>query len=686
MSTKLYFLSLMFGILFLFNSYSSILAQEQPTPERLISHKNPEQIALSPDGTKAIVHTRKADVKKNRHNQSIRLLYTDSPERNKQLSLPKDTKSVEWLPDGQHIAYLAQADQRPQVWIKEIGRDSSRQITKERAGVQQFSIAPDGKTIAYTTVDMKAMAKARKQAQSQKIQGVEVDLLTFSAHKINNLQRNSSPPSMQAFISDLDGGGKTLISDTLSVKNFKWSPTAKKIALTTIKSPMQSTGLPTRSSDLAIYQINNDQLEIITEAKQNPTSFFKDVISFSTPFWSPSGDKLGFVRYDFSDRWSTTGEIGLYDLKSKSTKMITSANKQEFYKPKFHWIEDNYIHIEQTTEAQHGLFKLSIDDANLSTINVSDDHKSNFSFSSDGQSLIWVQQSINQQPEIFYADRNFDNMKQISDLNGDQNFQLPEIKSIVWQSDDGTEVQGWYIYPVNLNNKQSPPVITLLHGGPGLPVTNKFHPYLQQWPFPIQSLTAKGYAIFIPNYRHTKSFGKDFMIPSKIDKEPIEDVISGIKYLVSNNMADKNNLGISGHSHGGWLGPMVAAENPIFKAASFAEGFGNYLSLYGHLDGARNKELHEYYLEFAPYDNPDRYLELSPIFEDSLTTKIPTLLEFGQHSPVAKQGVEFAKAFWRQDTPHKLTIYPGEGHSIRSPALQANAMKRNIDWFEKWMD
>lgn len=665
----------------------SVQGQELPNPADLISFENPQELSISPDGSKVIVRTKRANIKNNSYKQTIWLLSTDNKTKAKKEDLASDASSIQWVPKNNKIAYLSRAERRKQIWTKDLSADSVQQLTKERGGIKKFSISPDGKRIAYTTVDIRAMARARKQSKtnSQPEKGKEIDLLTFSAHQLTN-NRLSIPtrPRIQLRIMDLKTGSVHKVTDSVSVRQLKWSPSGNKIAFSALNTSAQSKGIPKRASSLFVYDITSNESKAIKKGSQGEKKIFDNVITYGNPFWSPSGNKLGYLRKDYSDRWSSVAEIEVYDLQKKTSESFISEEEQEFYNPNFFWLKDGSIFVEFTNKAKHGLFRISTKDKSIAPVIVSNKTNTNFSFSSDNNILAWTSSSVGQFPEVFSSDHPFNSKRQISDLNsGADTLWLPKAKPVEWTSKDETSIQGWYIAPKN--KSKNIPLITLLHGGPGIPVTNSIHPYMQQWPYPIQTLTVKGYAIFIPNYRGSSSFGKSFKEPTKPDQEPVDDVITGINYLVNKNLAHKDKLGIMGHSHGGWLGPMVAAEKPIFKAASFAEGAGNYLSLYGHQAGYMARELYEYHLGSSPYENTDRYLELSPAFKNSLTTQIPTLLEFGQQSPMATQGVEFAKAFWRHDTPHKLTIYPNERHNIRSPKMQIDAMERNIEWFEKWL-
>lgn len=86
----------------------------------------------------------------------------------------------------------------------------------------------------------------------------------------------------------------------------------------------------------------------------------------------------------------------------------------------------------------------------------------------------------------------------------------------------------------------------------------------------------------------------------------------------------------------------------------------------------------------SPYRNPERYIELSPIFDEGVRST-PTLLEYGQES-LAVQGLEYGSALWREGTPHELVIYPDAGHNLRKPALKKDAMSRSLEWWTKWIE
>ena len=67
--------------------------------------------------------------------------------------------------------------------------------------------------------------------------------------------------------------------------------------------------------------------------------------------------------------------------------------------------------------------------------------------------------------------------------------------------------------------------------------------------------------------------------------------------------------------------------------------------------------------------------------------KTPTFEYVGERDiecPAA-QTQEFWHALKDLNVPTSIMIYPGEGHGLRDPAHSADAMRRTLDWFDKYL-
>jgi dipeptidyl aminopeptidase/acylaminoacyl peptidase len=63
----------------------------------------------------------------------------------------------------------------------------------------------------------------------------------------------------------------------------------------------------------------------------------------------------------------------------------------------------------------------------------------------------------------------------------------------------------------------------------------------------------------------------------------------------------------------------------------------------------------------------------------------PTLIQHGDKDdrvPLS-QGEEFYNALKRQGCTVQMVVYPRQSHAIEEPKLQADAMRRNLEWFDR---
>lgn len=659
-----------------------------PEPADLLSTVAFGKPHLSPDGGSVAVLTRRADLGENRYRIRAWRIPTDPGGDRERLDLPKGARALEWLPDGRRIAFLAPAAGGRQVWVRRVGADSTRQLTDHEGGVRSFSFSLDGEKLAYTVSRQHSSSEAKP---SDAPRGVVLDMGAFRARQLNSdglAKQVRASTTSTTRLRDLETGEVTRIAESVSVEAFRWAPGGDRLAITGVPVDWRlewPDGVPRLRTDLYLYDVSDRRLRRLRAGRQDSARPWEEAISYSKPFWSPSGDRIGYLRTDESYRFGSVAELGLYDLSEGSARLVTAAEDQELSAPYFHWIAADTLLVEFTRRANRGLYRLSLEDGSVTPVWAPEEDAAGFSFDADARRVVWLEEGVAQPPELYAGRRPGDTGRRISSLNASLgDLWLPEAESIEWTSTDGTSVQGWLIRPGTRSSASPPPLLVHVHGGPGAVSTNQFTRY-RGWPFPVQVYAARGYAVFIPNYRQTDSFGREFQRISRLDEEPVDDILTGIEHLIAEGEADADRIGITGYSWGGRLAPLAAAEKPIFRAASIAEGVGiNTLSNYGQGSGWSAVGVREYHLGGSPYEQPDRYLEQSPVFQNQYVGTTPTLLEYGQGGE-AIQGLELGRALWRQGTAHEVVVYPGAGHGFREPAVRAESMQRNLDWFERWI-
>ena len=120
-----------------------------------------------------------------------------------------------------------------------------------------------------------------------------------------------------------------------------------------------------------------------------------------------------------------------------------------------------------------------------------------------------------------------------------------------------------------------------------------------------------------------------------------------------------------------------------FKAAVAAAGVSNWLSYYGE-NGIDAWMLP--YFGASVYQDPAVYSQSSAI-NFIRNVKTPTFEYVGERDIEcpAPQTQEFWHALKALNVPTSVMIYPGEGHGLRDPAHSADALRRTLDWFDKYL-
>ncbi len=261
-------------------------------------------------------------------------------------------------------------------------------------------------------------------------------------------------------------------------------------------------------------------------------------------------------------------------------------------------------------------------------------------------------------------------------------------RSVHWKN-DGYDVQGWLIGPTGTPEPgKLHPMIVVVHGGPSAATTPDYLPARTsgavRGPFP--ELIAKGYYIFQPNPRGSYGQGEAFTRANVRDfgGGDLRDVLAGIDAVEKIAPVDDKRLGVFGHSYGGYMTMWTVTHSHRFHAAVAGAGIANWISYYGE------NGIDQWMIPFfgaSAYDDPAIYEKLSPLttIKDATT---PTLIYVGERDVEcpAPQSFEFWHALKAVGVPTSLMIYAGQGHAIRDPAALQDLRKREIGWFDKYLN
>lgn len=139
--------------------------------------------------------------------------------------------------------------------------------------------------------------------------------------------------------------------------------------------------------------------------------------------------------------------------------------------------------------------------------------------------------------------------------------QTATVQPVSYKSRDETMLHGYLTIPAGSNGRQLP-VVVFVHGGPSSRVFRWFDPR-------VQALAAGGYAVFQPNYRGSRGFGKHYMSAGwkTWGTGTLQnDITDGVRHLINKGIAQPGKIVIMGGSFGGYCALSGLAFTPELYA------------------------------------------------------------------------------------------------------------------------
>ena len=256
-------------------------------------------------------------------------------------------------------------------------------------------------------------------------------------------------------------------------------------------------------------------------------------------------------------------------------------------------------------------------------------------------------------------------------------------RSLTWH-DQGYDVQGWLLSPKDAATDMSGPkgpMIVLVHGGPSAAARSTYLTMRGNELFLLQA----GYRVFLPNPRGSFGQTEAFVQANVRDfgHGDLRDILAGIDAVERQVPVDDHRLGLIGYSYGGYMTMWAVTQTNRFKAAVAGAGVSDWLSYYGE------NGIDEWMLPFfgaSVYDDPAIYARSSPI-DYIRQVRTPTFEYVGDadvECPMP-QTQEFYHALHTLGVPTEFVVYAGQGHGMKDPKAQADARRRTLAWFGRYL-
>ena len=573
-----------------------------------------------------------------------------------------DVGSIEWTDDGEGIAFLAKRgdDKFTSLYVIPTAGGEARRELSMGSSIAAYSFSPDRKRVAVAAKDPEDAERKKLQDKGFKQEIYEEDE-KFTRAWIAELGEGKPAPRALP----LEG----------SIHQIAWSPADERILVTMSPTPL----VDDQYMRQRIRIVDSKSGEILARI-QNPGKLDKVA-------WSPDGKRVAMVTAaDMND--PDAGRLAICSTDGGEPVDLFPGWKGEA--EEFAWQTPDVLMYTGSEGVWSVFGKATIDAQGRATdkkiIPAGTVVLSSLSMSEDGQHGAFCGHSAAHASEVFSMSHGDAAPKRRTDSNpwlGGKRMAKQEV--VTWKARDGLELEGVLVRPLDEVKGQRYPLIVYVHGGPE---AHEMNGWQTGYSKPGQVAAAAGFATFYPNYRGSTGRGVEFSKSSQGDAggKEFDDLVDAVDHLVSMGLVDKDKVGITGGSYGGYATAWCATKHSDrFAAGVMFVGISDKISKIGTTDIPDE----EFYVHARKrvWDDWTDMLERSPIFYAD-QCKTPLLILHGKDDPRVNPGQSremYRHLKLRGKAPVRLVLYPGEGHGNRKACARLDYNVRMMQWMEHYL-
>lgn len=627
---------------------------------------------VSPDGRHIAYVVKTADQQdKTKYQSRIWLVETTGGEPRQLTAGPKVDSSPRWSPDGSQLAFTSNRAEGNQLFLICLAGGEARQLTKgKQSGTAVWS--PDGKQIAFT-------AKISSEQNVKPEEKSDVKVITRLHYKQNG-EGFLDDRYSQVFVVDVASGEqRQLTNGDYDCGGLSWSPCSQFIAFSSNRTEDAEYN---RKSQIWVAPAAGGELRQVTTGEGPCVS----------PSWSPDGQQIAYLSHNREYSVATLNKIHVIPAEGGEAKVLTGSFDREV---------GNACGSDMVGSADPGLV-WAADGQSISFLATDGARTKIYSVTTGCcQTVTQVSPEVDQviygmswrggiyglavTDPLLVGDIHVLQNGQLRRLT-DHNQQLLAELSLTSPRQfscacEGLTVEGWVMPPVGAKPDVLYPAVLEIHGGPhvayGYTFMHEFH-----------LLCAAGYAVVFCNPPGSQGYGQEFVAKTRLDWGGLDyrATMAALDHAISLGGIDASRLGITGGSYGGYLTNWAITQTNRFRAAVTARSTCNRYSQFGTSDvGFGNGE---YEFPGNPWDNPDGYLQRSPItYVRNVQT--PVLLIHSEQDlrcPI-EQGEQWYTALKWLRKEATFVRFPNENHELSrsgQPRHRTERLNHILDWFKKF--
>jgi dipeptidyl aminopeptidase/acylaminoacyl peptidase len=576
--------------------------------------------------------------------------------------------SPRWSPDSQQVAFVSRGEgekEKPQLYLIAAQGGEAKQVCKMPNGVSDPAWSPVGPSssggldcyIAFLSRDGEEPKNDPRvytpdEGRHRRLWRVRAD--------------NDTPEAV------------TPVGQ--SIWQYAWSPDGKQFAVYFATGPDETDWY---RGQIGIVAAHGGAIRQVTQLTRQAFSLA----------WSPDGSRLAYISGELSDPDRGGGDIYVLSLESGEVRNLTPGIT---FSPSWcSWFPDGRRLLYAAWDGvsnQVGIVDEA--DGQITTLVpdffIGERDWPHLSATPDLRRFVFTHSDM-YPPDVWSGEITYEGnsvsskgRQRLTELNPihQETLDLVQSERISYESIDGWRIDAIFTPPSPGKSNTPPPLIVNVHGGPS-------GVWCDDWDYyRSQMLAAAGYAVLRPNVRGSMGRGVAFAdaVLGDMGGKDLQDILSGVEYLVDRGLVDGKRVGIMGWSYGGFMSAWAVTQTTLFKAAIMGAGICDFHSFHAQTN-IPDWDMRSLSSEvISPLEHPEIYREHSAItYVRRVTT--PTLIVHGENDkcvPV-NQAYAFYRALKEHRVPTELVIYPREGHGLGERDHLRDYHERILRWFERYV-
>ena len=576
--------------------------------------------------------------------------------------------AVAWTPDGKGISFLAKRgkDEHKALYVIPADGGEARKVLEHETDISNYSWDPSGTHVAFLA--KKKVDKDKKELEEKGFKSLvyEEDL------RDTKVWITEGDLGVYSAVAEEDSEEPRMLELAGSASVLHWSPSGEHLVVA--RAP----------TSLIDDHYMKRRLEIIDAASGKEVAHLDNPGKLGQVAWSPDGMKIAAISgADIND--PSTGRLMVGSVEGGQLQDLLPGNPADA--SAVAWQDEQTVMYASYQGVWSTFGKVGADGADPSTIIPAGKHVlRSLSLSKDGLYAAFISDSPEHPREVFFMKHGDTKPRRVTHSNPWlDKLRLARQEVVRYDNRDGVEIEGLLIHPLDEQPGRRYPLILMVHGGPEGHYSNG---WVTRYADPGQLAAARGFAVFYPNYRGSTGRGVAYAKSGQNDYagKEFDDLIDGIDHLIERGLVDKDKVGVTGGSYGGYASAWCATyHSERFAASVMFVGISDLVSKFGTTDIAN-----EMYLVHSlrwPWEDWDYYRQRSPVHHFQ-KCRTPILIMHGDSDTRVhpSQSMELYRHLKiRSKAPVRLVFYKGEGHGNRRAAARYDYNVRMLRWMEHYL-